>query len=134
MQQARLMRSETDKMLAGVCGGLAEYLNIDPVLVRLAFVVLFLASGIGLAIYVLLWFILPTPSRAQPVIRVMDESMTSDPADLKARFSPAATVGVIMILFGAFFLLSQFGWVNSAFWPIVLIGAGLFYLIRRGRQ
>ena len=57
-------------------------------------------------------------------------------ADLLAspRFSPAATVGVIMILFGAFFLLSQFGWVNNAFWPIVLIGAGLFYLIRRGRQ
>lgn len=39
MQQTRLMRSETDKMIAGVCGGLAEYLNIDPVLVRLAFVV-----------------------------------------------------------------------------------------------
>ena len=134
MQQARLMRSETEKMIAGVCGGLAGYLNIDPVLVRLAFVVLFLASGIGLAIYALLWIILPTPSRAQPVIRVMGESATGDPADLKPRFSPAATVGVIMILFGAFFLLSQFGWVNNAFWPIVLIGAGLFYLIRRGRQ
>ena len=134
MQQARLMRSETEKMIAGVCGGLADYLNIDPVLVRLAFVVLFLASGIGLAIYALLWIILPTPSRAQPVIRVMDESVAGDPADLKTRFSPAATVGVIMILFGAFFLLSQFGWINNAFWPIVLIGAGLFYLIRRGRQ
>ena len=75
MQQARLMRSESDKMLAGVCGGLADYLNVDPVLVRLAFVVLLLASGIGLAIYALLWIILPTPSRAQPVIRVMDESV-----------------------------------------------------------
>ncbi len=134
MQQARLMRSETDRMLAGVCGGLADYLNVDPVLVRLAFVVLFLASGIGLAIYALLWIILPTPSRAQPVIRVMDESLSDDPAALKSRFSPAATVGIILILFGAFFLLSQMGWVNSAFWPIVLIGAGLFYLFRRGRQ
>ncbi len=134
MQQARLMRSETDRMIAGVCGGLADYLNIDPVLVRLAFVVLFLASGIGLAIYALLWLILPTPSRAQPVIRLVDESVTGDPADLKSRFSPAATVGIILILFGAFFLLSQMGWVNSAFWPVVLIGAGLFYLIRRGRQ
>ena len=134
MQQARLMRSETEKMIAGVCGGLADYLNIDPVLVRLAFVVLFLASGIGLAIYALLWIILPTPSRAQPVIRVMGESATGDPADLKRRFSPAATVGVIMILFGAFFLLSQFGWVKNAWRPSELIGAGLFYLIRRGRQ
>lgn len=134
MQQARLMRSETDRMIAGVCGGLADYLNVDPVLVRLAFVVLVLASGIGLAIYALLWIILPTPSRAQPVIRVMDESLSNDPAALKSRYSPAATVGIILILFGAFFLLSQMGWVNGAFWPIVLIGAGLFYLIRRGRQ
>ena len=55
MQQARLLRSETDKMLGGVCGGLADYLNIDPVLVRLAFVVLFLASGLGLVVYLLLW-------------------------------------------------------------------------------
>ena len=54
MQQARLLRSETDKMLGGVCGGLADYLNIDPVLVRLAFVVLFLASGLGLVVYLLL--------------------------------------------------------------------------------
>ena len=133
MQQASLMRSESDKMLVGVCGGLADYLNVDPVLVRLAFVVLFLASGIGLAIYALLWIILPTTSRAQPVIRVMDESV-GDPAQLKSRLSPAATVGIILILFGSFFLLSQMGWVNSAFWPLVLIGAGLFYLIRRGRQ
>ena len=134
MQQARLMRSETDRMIAGVCGGLADYLNVDPVFVRLAFVVLLLASGIGLAIYTLLWIILPTPSRAQPIIRVMDESASGDPADLKSRFSPAATVGIILILFGAFFLLSQMGWINGAFWPIVLIGAGLFYLIRRGRE
>ena len=46
----------------------------------------FLASGIGLAIYALLWLILPTPSRAEPVIRVMDESV-GDPAQLKSRFS-----------------------------------------------
>jgi phage shock protein C len=134
MQQARLMRSETDRMLAGVCGGLAEYLGIDPVLVRLAFFVLFLASGIGLAIYLVLWLVLPTPSRAQPAIRVMDESVPDDPAKLKSRFSPAATVGVIMILFGAFFLLNQMGWTGGIIWPIILIGAGLFYLIRRGRQ
>lgn len=132
MQQARLLRSETDKMLGGVCGGLADYLNIDPVLVRLAFVVLVLASGLGLVVYLLLWAIMPAPSQAQPAIRVMDEGV-SDPAQLKSRFSPAATVGIVLILFGGFFLLSQMGWVNSAFWPLVLIGAGLFYLIRRGR-
>jgi len=133
MQQARLMRSETDRMIAGVCGGLAEYLNLDPVLVRLAFVVLGLASGVGLVLYVLLWLVMPTPSRGQPAIRLMDEP-GDDPAALKSRLSPAATVGIIMILVGAFFLLNQAGLVNGLFWPIVLIGAGLFFLLRRGRQ
>lgn len=132
MQQSRMVRSETDRMIAGVCGGLAAYLGVDPVLVRLAFVILFLASGIGLAIYAILWIVVPTPSRVQPEIRLMDE-MNDDPSALKTRFSPAATVGVLLILFGAFFLLSQIGGVPGYIWPIILIGAGLFYLLRRAR-
>lgn len=132
MQQSRMVRSETDRMIAGVCGGLAAYLGVDPVLVRLAFVILFLASGIGLAIYAILWIVVPTPSRVQPEIRLMDE-MNDDPSALKTRFSPAATVGVLLILFGAFFLLSQIGGLPGYIWPIILIGAGLFYLLRRAR-
>ena len=133
MQQTRLMRSETDKMIAGVCGGLAAYLGVDPVLVRLAFVILLLASGIGLAIYVILWLVMPTPSRIQPEIRVMSDTDFDDPAAYKTRFSPAATVGVLLILFGAFFLLSQFGGMPGFVWPLILIAGGLFYLFRRAR-
>lgn len=132
MQQTRLMRSETDRMVAGVCGGLATYLGVDPVLVRLAFVILFLASGIGLGIYAILWIVVPTPSRVQPEIRLVDETY-DDPSALKTRFSPAATVGVLLILFGAFFLLSQIGGMPGYIWPIILIGAGVFYLLRRTR-
>lgn len=57
--QPRLTRSPTEQMLAGVCGGLAEYFNIDPVIVRLIFVLVTLTSGIGLPVYVLLWIIMP---------------------------------------------------------------------------
>lgn len=136
MQQARLMRSETERMIGGVCGGLAEYLGVDPVLVRLAFVVLFLASGLGLVIYAVLWLVMPTPSRLQPAIRIMDEAAGAEPEALKSssRFSPAATVGLLLIVFGAFFLLSEAGWLHSAFWPLILIAAGIFYLVRRARQ
>ena len=49
MQQVRLMRSNSDKMIAGVCGGIAGYLGVDSIFVRLAFLVLFFASGIGLS-------------------------------------------------------------------------------------
>ncbi|MCP5191354.1 MAG: PspC domain-containing protein, partial [Pseudomonadales bacterium] len=51
---ARLMRSETDKMFAGVCGGLAVYLGVDSVFVRLAFALLIFTGGIGLPLYFLL--------------------------------------------------------------------------------
>ena len=133
MQQTRLMRSETDRMIAGVCGGLASYLGVDPVLVRLAFVLLLLASGVGLAIYVVLWIVMPTTSRVHPEIRIMDEELASDPSSYKTRFSPSATVGLLLILFGAFFLLSQMGGMPGYIWPIILIAAGLFYLVRRTR-
>jgi phage shock protein C len=133
MQQSRLMRSETDRMLAGVCGGIAAYLGVDPVLVRLGFVVLLLASGIGIPIYLILWLIMPTESQAAPEIRLVNEESYEDPSNFKARFSPAATVGVVLILFGVFFLWSQIGGMPGYIWPLILIGAGIFYLIRRTR-
>jgi phage shock protein C len=133
MQHERLARSETDKMIAGVCGGLAAHLGIDPVLVRLAFVVLLLASGIGFAIYVILWIVMPVESQIPAEIRIMNDQAVDDPSSLKYQSNPAATVGIILILLGAFFLLNQMGWIPGLFWPIVLIGAGIFYLVRRGR-
>lgn len=60
----RLTRSRRDKMIAGVCGGLAQYFEVDPTLVRLIFVVLFFASGIGLPLYIILWIVLPKEPRS----------------------------------------------------------------------
>src|SRR5215211_5604527 len=57
--QPRLMRSRTEVIVAGVCGGLAEYFAIDPVIVRLIFVLVTLTSGIGLFIYPILWLVMP---------------------------------------------------------------------------
>ena len=54
----RLARSVTDRRLGGVCGGLAEYFNLDPLLVRVAFVVAAL-MGWGVLAYVVLWIVLP---------------------------------------------------------------------------
>lgn len=55
----RLVRSSTDRMLGGVCGGLAQYLSLDPTLVRIAFVLLAL-SGVSPLIYVVLWVVVPS--------------------------------------------------------------------------
>ena len=58
-QTRRLYRSRTDRKLAGVCGGLAQYSNIDVTLLRVLFVVLALLGGPGLVIYLLMWILVP---------------------------------------------------------------------------
>ncbi len=58
-QIRRLYRSRTDRKLAGVCGGLAQYLNADATLIRVLFLVLALLGGSGLVIYLLMWIIVP---------------------------------------------------------------------------
>lgn len=60
MNTRRLYRSRTDRMLAGVCGGLARYFNIDPTIVRILFVLLALPGGVpGPLIYLFLWILVP---------------------------------------------------------------------------
>ena len=59
MTEKRLTRSTTDSMIAGVAGGVADYFAVDPTLVRLLFVLLALAGGPGLLIYLILWVVMP---------------------------------------------------------------------------
>ncbi|KAB8143509.1 PspC domain-containing protein [Chloroflexia bacterium SDU3-3] len=63
--QGQLRRSN-DKMLAGVCGGIAEYFNIDPVIVRLVFVLATLFMGFPVIIYPILWLVMPEAYRSTP--------------------------------------------------------------------
>ena len=65
-EQKRLYRSRDDQMIAGVCAGLAEYLDVDPVLVRLAMVLFTLAGGSGVIIYLIAWIIMPERPEAVP--------------------------------------------------------------------
>ncbi|MBN1211592.1 MAG: PspC domain-containing protein [candidate division Zixibacteria bacterium] len=60
MNQKRLYRSTTDRQLAGVCGGLGEYFNIDSTLIRLVIAVLAIAGvGTGLLFYIIAWIVIP---------------------------------------------------------------------------
>jgi phage shock protein C len=59
MQGKRLLRSRSDRMVAGVAGGLAAVFNIDPLLVRLGFVALALFNGFGIMVYLVLWLLTP---------------------------------------------------------------------------
>lgn len=56
----RLYRSTTNKVLAGVCGGLGEYFNVDPTLIRVGFILLALPGGLpGIIPYLILWIVVP---------------------------------------------------------------------------
>jgi phage shock protein C len=55
----RLYRSKTDKVFAGICGGIGNYLGVDPVIIRLIWVLLTLCAGAGILVYLLAWLIVP---------------------------------------------------------------------------
>ncbi len=64
--EKHLQRSRTEKMIGGVCGGLAQYFEIDPTVVRLLWVIIILFGGSGVLLYIILWLIMPLESPAAP--------------------------------------------------------------------
>jgi phage shock protein PspC (stress-responsive transcriptional regulator) len=64
MTEKRFTRSSSEKMIFGVCGGLANYFKIDPTIIRMIFALLFLTEGIGLFIYIILAIVMPEESAA----------------------------------------------------------------------
>lgn len=139
MSERQLTRSETDRLIAGICGGIAEYLTIDPVLVRILFFFLIFASGIGILIYLILWFIMP---REQALGSVGTAILQDNIDDMGHTLSTGAnrlgrpgTVGAVMILLGGFFLFQQLGWIgfipSGIFWPLLIVGIGVYMLRRR---
>ena len=59
MEDKQLRRSETDKMIAGICGGLGKYFGLDPTILRLVFVLLMIFAGTGLLAYLIMWLVIP---------------------------------------------------------------------------
>ncbi|HMC37045.1 MAG TPA: PspC domain-containing protein [Actinomycetota bacterium] len=66
MDRHQLTRSETNRRIAGVCGGIAEYFDIDPIFVRVAFIAAAF-MGWGLILYIVLWIVLPRGTSGMPV-------------------------------------------------------------------
>ncbi|MFZ4520215.1 MAG: PspC domain-containing protein [Bacteroidales bacterium] len=94
MEPKRLFRSLTDRKFAGVAGGLAEYFMMDPLLIRLAFVILTLAGGGGVLIYLVLWIVTPeNPFRTNPFVNTPGQDYkqpnpgTADPASATGGYS-----------------------------------------------
>ena len=129
------MRAE---LLGGVAGGIAEYFDVDPVLIRIAFVVLVFQNGIGAIAYILLWIIVPK-SAVEIAVAGSGEAAVSVPAsglsesELEARKSRRAMIaGYGCIAIGTLFLVDNLlpSFDVWDLWPLILIGVGAAILWR----
>ncbi len=152
MEAKRMMRSKTDKMIAGVCGGLGVYFGIDPTLIRLAFVLLLFAKGVSVILYLVLCIVLPSRELADGVGARASTTEGTDTSSNKVH-SPedeglrttrassdqiAAIVGATLVVFGAVVLLETispmfFSALSKFFWPTILILGGMVFLLRYQR-
>lgn len=85
MTNKRLYRSRQDRMIAGVCGGIGHYLNIDPTLIRLALLLLAIWGGGGILVYIIAWIVIPE----EPVSETTPSGAIT-PAEPAASVAPAA--------------------------------------------
>jgi len=145
----KLYRSVTDKMIGGVCGGLAEYFDIDPVIVRLIFVLAVIFGGSGILAYIILWIIIPekpyfitpfnqTQATPNPTGENPDEEKKSEnnQFNMNFQFQKSASkksiyAGAFLIVLGGIFLLDNFvpHFHIGDFWPLVLIGLGIAIIL-----
>ena len=113
----RVRRSRKDRVIGGVCGGLGRYLNVDPVLLRIAAVALAMSGGFGVLAYVIAWVVIPEETGP--------EAGASPPA--VTRHGVALVVGTALVALGALLLLRQIiPWFSGAvFWPVVVVAIGV---------
>lgn len=142
MSQTRLYRSEKDRKIAGVAGGLAEYFNVDSSLVRLLWVLAAFMGGTGIFAYIIACFIIPeeydVKGRNQDP-NVVD--VTPPPTSSNQTPGPGAATfgyifGAILVFLGIIFLFNEvFHFdVFRFIWPFILIGAGVLLIIPRRRK
>ena len=115
-----LRRSHSERVLAGVCGGLGQYLGIDPVLLRIAFVVLGLANGLGVIAYVVAWIVIPEERPGQPI----------GPAPAARRETGRLVLGGALVVLGLVLLLDRLAPdIDQLFWPVAVVAVGIAIIL-----
>lgn len=119
--QRKLYRSRANSMIAGVCGGLGEYLNVDPNILRVVAVLLIFAKGIGFLAYIIAWAIVPRRPEMEAEVVAPEKSETS-------KLLP----GLLLIVVGLIFLLNNLiPWFGFSYlWPAILIVVGIALLLK----
>lgn len=143
MSEKKLYRSCKNRVLGGVCGGLGEYFDIDPVLIRLI-VALLIFTGLSVIFYIVAWIVIPEDPACHREdnsnqTREKEEKVSSEikkPAkvDSSSRGDDDGRllVGAIVILIGVLFLLQNIFGMRAwdTFWPLILVGIGLYFIFK----
>ena len=150
----RLYRSLKDRILGGVCGGLASYLQIDVVLVRLFFLVFTLVGGVGPLVYIIMWILVPSEEGVYPGAQpytINGEEIKEKAESMKNEFVNAVNkpgqktalyAGIALVLVGAYLFLKNLdfawlSWLNTNVILAALIAAAgvalLVVAIKRGK-
>ncbi len=147
-QPKRLYRSRYDSMIGGVSGGLAQYFNIDILVIRIVFVILALFAAGGVLLYIILWIAIPIDpdysfrkfENTKSSTKMENENPTPEkekdfnkpfPPNFEKRKNDGNLIaGIILITLGAMFLIARF--IPSIdfgdLWPILLIVAGILIM------
>lgn len=120
----RPRRSRTDSKVAGVAGGLAHYLGVDPILFRVGFVALTLLGGVGILAYAVLWLLLPAEG---------DEVSAGEALLGRGRSSVSPIVAAALAVAVVIGVFTTFSW-GFPFWPALIIGAVAFHVARKQRR
>jgi phage shock protein PspC (stress-responsive transcriptional regulator) len=146
--EKKLYRSNINKKVAGVCGGLSDYFELDATIIRLIFVLLTIfGAGTGIIIYIVLWIVVPRspyfmpfqqepyvtpPPQEQPEMNAEENKQGQEPVSEYPQPGlnrGSRTAGIILIVLGIIFLISHF----FAFWeiivPLVFVSVGIGILI-----
>ena len=145
----RLFRSESDRVLGGVCAGFGNFLGSDPIFIRIFFIVWTVLGEYSVLVYFLLWVIVPSGSSvdADGVFQVNDlgarfNQMGREIGEIARQPNSELVVftGVGLIAWGSYYLFRRLVpyldlWAYSQYlWPALLIIAGVFVIIRAKRN
>jgi len=135
----KLFRKPIGAMLGGVCAGLGEYLGINPLFIRVFFVLWAVTGGSAFLVYLVLWVVIPVEGDTSPMtLDARIKQVGRDISEVARRPNSQLVIfaGIGLIGMGAFYLLQQAGfpWSNwfkwDLIWPVILVLAGIVILVR----
>ncbi len=141
----RIFRSDANRVLGGVCAGLGEYLGVDPIFIRIFFVIWTILGEFSVLVYLILWVVIPAISESESGesfkaeelgMRIQRTAMEFGSIIRNPSPQLVTYVGVGLIAWGIYTLLGRLNlpWMNWAYeaylWPVLLIIAGAVVLIR----